>query len=80
MIRSIDDSKLKEIEEACSHLFLTAHDKNILRDITNILSPFEEMLRVDNVPSVGYHVHHPQPIRLKSECNKGSRIWQMCRN
>ena len=57
MIRSVltvSDSALLQVENAPK---LTTHDKNLLRDIVEILTPFEEateFVQVGCVPSAGY--------------------------
>ena len=57
MIRSvlcIPESKLSELDGAPK---LSAYDRNVLRDIVEILTPFEEAtdsVQVDHVPSAGY--------------------------
>lgn len=53
-VLSIPDSKLSELEGASA---LTAHDQNILRDIVDILTPFEEatdFVPINCVPSARY--------------------------
>ena len=57
MIRSIfevPESKLAELEEAPK---LTTHEKNVLRDIMEILTPFEEatdFVQIGCIPSAGH--------------------------
>lgn len=75
MVRSvlaISEDKLQELEEAP---VLSAHDRNVLRDLVEILTPFEEatdFVQVDLCPSAGYVIpcvkglaHHLHKISLK---------------
>ncbi|XP_011408936.1 PREDICTED: zinc finger BED domain-containing protein 1-like, partial [Amphimedon queenslandica] len=75
MIRSIlkvPDSKLAELEDAP---ILTAHDRNILNDMVEILTPFEEAtdtVQISCIPSAGYILpcvrgldHHMKGMILK---------------
>lgn len=53
-ILSIPQVKLDELEEAPK---LTAHERSILRDIVEILLPFEEatdLVQTEHIPSTGY--------------------------
>ena len=57
MIRSLlllPQRKLFEFEGAPT---LTAHDRNILRDLVDVLTPFEEatdFVQIDHIPPAGY--------------------------
>ena len=75
MIRSvlaIDEQKLLELKDAPK---LTTHERNILHDLVDILTPFEEatdFVQVGCVPSAGYVLpcirglnHHMQNIVSK---------------
>ena len=75
MVRSvlaISEDKLQELEEAP---VLSAHDRIVLRDLVEILTPFEEatdFVQVDLLPSSGYVIpcvkglaHHLQQISLR---------------
>ena len=50
---AVSDSVLSQVENAPK---LTAHEKNLLQDMVDILTPFEatEFVQVGCVPSAGY--------------------------
>ena len=57
MIRSvlaIDEQKLLQLKDAPK---VTTHERNVLHDVVDILSPFEEatdLVQIDKIPSAGY--------------------------
>lgn len=71
-VLSIPESKLAELDDAPK---LTSHDRNVLRDIIEILTPFEEatdFIQVSCIPSAGYVMpcvrglsHHVQGMASK---------------
>ena len=68
----VPESKLAEVDEAPK---LTSHERNVLRDIVEILTPFEEatdFVQTDCIPSAGYVLpcvrglnHHVQGMASK---------------
>ena len=61
-VLSVSESKLAELGEAPK---LTSHERNILRDIMEILTPFEEatdFVQIGCVPSAGYVLPYIQGL------------------